>query len=141
MSILDEPHYEIPAAELAAWIEEHGAETYWGVDGDYRLSGRMFLPVPGDEFAADLRRINLPLLVLDPQKNPEVRGQVIGRNDLDALVRREGDGITFPEERPIWADDRYFEMRWKDKDWDFILSEDLDATDFWRRDALEAEQE
>jgi len=111
MSILEEHHYEIPAAELAAWIEQQGADAYWEVDGDYRISGRMPLPAPGDVFAAEVRRINLPLLVVDPNKNPEARGQVIGRKDLDALVRREGDGIPFPGERPIWADNRYFEMR------------------------------
>ena len=58
MGIPDEPYYTVPAGELAAWIEQQGDDTWWNVDGDSILTGILSFPSPGDELAAELRRIN-----------------------------------------------------------------------------------
>ena len=64
MSIRDEPFYTLPAGELAAWIEQQGGDTWWNVDGDSILTGKLSLPSPGDELAEEIRRINRLLLLL-----------------------------------------------------------------------------
>jgi hypothetical protein len=44
MAIPDEPYFRLPARELAAWIEQQGADTWWNVDGDSILTGRLSFP-------------------------------------------------------------------------------------------------
>lgn len=135
MSIQDEPHYELPSAELAAWIEQQGTDRWWGVHGDWLLTGRMIFPCPGDELAEELRRINRPLLMLDKNQNPDARGQLVGRQDLDALVSRSGDDVAFKGPRPAWADGRLMYLCWKDRLEEWMLVEDLEGTELARRDA------
>ncbi len=86
MGIRDEPYYTVPAGELAAWIEQQGDDTWWNVDGDSILTGILSFPSPGDELAEELRRISRLLLVQDPQKRREARGQEVNRTALDGLV-------------------------------------------------------
>jgi hypothetical protein len=140
MSIRDEPHYELPAAELAAWIEQQGADQWWTVDGDWVLPGRMAFPCPGDELAAELRRINRPLLIADNDKNPAAQGQPITRAKLDALACRFGRPTPAGARRPPWADDGVFLLRWKDRQEEWLLVDDEFATEGYQRDLLEQEK-
>src|SRR5262249_30037535 len=57
------PHYELPSAELAAWLEERGPDRWWNVDGDPLLTGRLTFPCPARHLAAALRSIPRPLLI------------------------------------------------------------------------------
>jgi hypothetical protein len=134
MSLTNEPHFEIPSAELATWIEQQGADRWWNVDGDPLLTGRLSIPCPGDELAEELRRINRVLLVGDPKERPDSRGQRIGSAELDALAVRQGDDIPFPGARPPWADNRVFVLCWKGCDEDWLLIEDLETTESTRAD-------
>src|SRR5436853_35156 len=45
MSVRDLPHYTLPAATLADWIESQ-PEPWWSVDGDHRLTGKANLSSP-----------------------------------------------------------------------------------------------
>ena len=115
----------------------------WRINGNGRLTGtgRIFSPCTGDELAAELRRVNRPLLVRDQSDNPLARGQLLDRTRLDELARRRedlfptSDGRKFP-----WSDNRWFLVSWDDLDFEWMLVEDLETTEYERLDAL-AEQE
>ena len=141
MSIRDEPHFTITAADLATWIEQQGADRWWTVDGDPLLTGRIPYPAPGDEVAEDLRKINRVLLVRDKHERADSRGQRIGPSDLDGLVRRLGDDFPPGLERPLWCEDRILNCCWEGKDIDGDLIEDLETTERERRNLLAEEKE
>jgi len=141
MSIREEPHFKITAADLAAWIEQQGADRWWSVDGDPLLTGRIFVPAPGDELAEDLRKINRVLLVWDKHQRPDSRGQRIGPSDLDGLVNRLGDDIPPGPDRPLWCDNRILNFCWEGKDIDWDLIEDLETTERIRRVLAEEAKE
>jgi hypothetical protein len=142
MSLRDEPHYQIASSELADWLESQGPDIWWSVDGDPILTGRMSLPAPADELAAELRRINRLLLVLDPSKSPASRGQEITAQELDKLATRPGDEIPMPGPgpRPAWMDDREFYMAWADRGDEWMLVEDRETTEEERREAARLAQ-
>ena len=134
MGIREVPHYELPAAELAAWIEKQGPDHWWNVDGDSVLTGRIPFPSPGDELAEELRRLNKNLLIQDRQKSPDAKGQPIGCADLDVLADRLGNNIPFEGEKPTWVDDRFFLLCWKDSNEEWLLVEDQETTEETRED-------
>ncbi len=127
MSIQDKPHYELPASALATWIEQQGADRWWSVDGDPLLTGLISFPCPGDELAAELRRIDRPLLVFDRTRNPAAKGQVIDAGKLDELVDRLGDDST--------TANRLLYLSWKHSDEDWLLVEDRETTESTREEA------
>ena len=138
MSIRDEPHYEIHSTELAAWIDEQGADRVWLIPDEPLHSIFLMPPCYGDELAAEFRQLNRTLLVLDPTKDPTARGQTIDRTRLDTLVRRYSSRILdLPFERPILANNRYFDFCWKGSDIEWRLVEDIEATENDRLNALE----
>ena len=139
MAIRDQPHYEIPAGEFAAWLERHG-DRWWSVDGDPVLTGRLTFPCPGDELAAELRRIGRPVLALDRRTPPQAKGEVAGAEVLDALAADLGESIHVIDggEKPGWASDRLWDLCWKGSGTDWILTEDTEATEAARRDAARA---
>ena len=137
MSIQDEPHYEIPAEELAIWLERQG-DSWWFVDGDPILAVRVSMPCPGEEIAVILRRLKRPLLVLDTSIHPQGKGEVIDNTQLDRLMVRWGDGMTWPPgQRPLSADNRFLYFSWKGSDDEWMLREDLETTESERADAAE----
>jgi hypothetical protein len=127
MSIQDESHYELPASALANWIERQGADRWWSVDGEPLLTGLIPFPCPGDELAAELRRIDRPLLVFDRSRNPKAMGQVIGEGKVDELVDRLGDDVT--------TSNRLLYLSWKGSDEDRLLVEDRETTESAREEA------
>lgn len=133
MSIREQPHYELPSSELAAWVEQQGPTIWWAVDGDPYLSSRVSTPCRGDELAAVLRRVNRPMLVA--ARDSSATGQPITRHDLDGVVDRIGNSIhpinpALP--KPKWADDRCFWMCWKGETAEWLLTEDSEATRAFR---------
>ncbi len=115
MAIQNEPHYEITAAELAAWLERQGPNSWWSIDGDPLLMGRVSLPCAAKELAKAIRQIGEPLLVLD--KNSLGDGRTITADELDRLA--EVDEST----------NRVFALCWKRRaprpEW--LLVEDQEA--------------
>lgn len=47
---------DVDADAFAAWLEAQGGDRLWTVDGDVGLAGRLILPCPGPDLAAELRR-------------------------------------------------------------------------------------
>jgi hypothetical protein len=84
MGTQDEPHFEIPASELAAWLERQGRDSWWSVDGDPLLMGRVRLPCAAEDLARAIREIGEPLLVLDKYKLGD--GRLIFRVNGDGLA-------------------------------------------------------
>lgn len=129
MSIEDAPYFEIPASELAAWIEDQGQDHWWTVDGDPELSGRISFPCPGDELAAELRRIGKPLLVADQTQQESEHGKVLGRHDLDRLAGRLGNNLQIKGSSPTWVNDRLFFLSWKGSPTEWLLIEDEETSE------------
>lgn len=140
MSIQDQPHYELPSAELAAWIEQQDVDQWWNVDGDPLLTGRLSFPCPGDELADELRRIKRPLLVLDRSQNPHAHGQVIDSSGLDALVGHLGDNVQIKGESPVWLRDRLLYLSWKGSPEEWLLIEDEETSESSRADSQAARE-
>ncbi len=124
------PHYEVPAAELAAWLEQHGPEQWWNVDGDPLLTGRLSFPCPAKTLAAQMRKIGRPLLLQAKKDDTEAKGQVIGRDGLDAVVDRWANNIPLipGEETPPWSEDRILYLCWKGSIHEWLLEEDSETT-------------
>ena len=128
-----EHYFEIPAREVARWLDDQGNDCWWRADGDPLLMGRLNFPCPGSEMAKELRRINKPLLLDD--KNKDAQGQLISAKDLDRLVCQFG---TKPaDETPEEYRDRWFYLCWKDDGQDWVLTEDKTAAEDARLEALE----
>jgi hypothetical protein len=127
--IRSRPHYELPAAELAAWLEAQGNDCWWSVDGDPLLTGRLDFPCPADELAAELRQIGQPLLVQARTEDSEAKGQKIDRNKLDAVAGKIADNLHLRREgqSPAWSDDRLLYLCWKESTIDWLLCEDSEA--------------
>jgi hypothetical protein len=123
------PHYEIPAKELAAWLEEKGNDRWWSVDGDPLLGGMLDFPCPADELAAGLREVDQPLLIQAKKGDAEARGQPIGKEQLDAVAGKLADNVHLIREGdlPPWSSDRQLYMCWKGSTNDWLLSEESEA--------------
>ncbi len=135
MSLRDRPHYEIPAEELAAWIERQG-DQWWSLDNEPILRG-LFIPCTGHAVAAALRRVGKPLLVEDRRKPPVGKGEVIDAHRLDELA-----APYLPDARPDdprWTQDRAFTFTWKGSDTEWLLIEDTLTADSERAEAALAE--
>jgi hypothetical protein len=123
------PHYELPADELAAWLEAQGNDRWWSVDGDPLLTGQLDFPCPADELAAELRQIGLPLLVQARKEDTGAKGQRIDRDKLDAIVGKITDNLHLIREGqlPAWSSDRLLYLCWKGSTNDWLLCEDSEA--------------
>ena len=104
-------HYEILSSELAKWLEERAPDSWWNVDGDPLLTGRLSIPCPTDELAAELRKINRPMLVA-AKDDPGAKGQTIDASKVGALTRYAGN-LNTPGPVASWVNDRLFDLSWK----------------------------
>lgn len=131
------PHYELSAGSLAAWIEAQGADRWWTVDGDPLLTGRLTFPCPGDELAAEFRKINRNLLVQAKKDDTAADGRGIEQEGLDALVGRLGDSIstTGNQPPPPSARDRILYLCWKGASDEWLLAEDSETSKQMAEDA------
>jgi hypothetical protein len=124
------PHYELPPAELAAWLEQEGPDRWWNVDGDPLLTGRMTFPCPARNLAAELRKIARPLLVQAKEDDGTAKGQPINKEKIDAVVDRVGNNIHMIRggEKPPWSEDRILYLCWKGSTDEWLLAEDSETT-------------
>jgi len=125
------PHYEVAATDLAAWLEEQGDATWWNVDGDPLLTGRIFFPCAAGKLAAELRRINRPLLVQAKKEDKNATGQPIGKEHLGKLVSCFADNVVTQDgdDLPAWSNDRLFYLCWKGSIIEWLLTEDGEAAE------------
>jgi hypothetical protein len=112
MSIRDKPHYTLPAATLAQWIEGQ-PDRWWFVDGDPRLTSVVDFPCPGDELAPALRQIGKDLLLYDKTPGSKARGEMVAPGRLDDLV----DTDNRRRQKTLL-------LAWADSDLDWLLIED-----------------
>jgi hypothetical protein len=125
--------------ELAAWLDKQG-DGWWRVDGDPFLAGSgLFLPCPGDELAAFLRRLDRHVLVEDCRPEPQGKGEVIDHTKLDDLTTTFGGQSprSLKGDEPLSLQSRILYFTWKDCSLDWMLIEDLEGTALDRRDAAE----
>ena len=127
-------YYEITSAELAAWLEQQGAERWWNVDGDPLLTGRLAFPCPADELAAQLRSINRPLLVQAKKDDQGAAGQPVGADKLNEVVSRLAEIVpaSAPGRVPPWREDRLLYLCWKGAPYDWLLIEDSETAEQMR---------
>ena len=102
LRIAEGPHYLVQAEHLASWIEDQGEETWWSVDGDPVLNSRVRFPCPPERLTKELRKINRPLLVSDP--NGVGHGEEVFPDDLSRLLEHEDLGV--PVLYMSWQGDR-----------------------------------
>ena len=137
MGIQDGPYYRLSASELAAWIEQQGVDIWWNVDGDSILTSRISFPCPGDELADELRRVHRVLLVQDPRKGAEARGQEVDRTAVDGLVDVLGtDSAIGGGTKPAWSNDRLLYLCWEGSEEEWLLVEDRETTENSRNDLV-----
>lgn len=116
MSRQDEHVYELPADELATWIEQAGDSSWWSVDGDPLLTGIQSVPCPGSQLAEAIRKVGKALLiakddiVLEGSAKPSKTAKL---SDLDAFAKIEknvGDNQKAYQNRKLilkWKDQKY----------------------------------
>src|SRR6266436_4878939 len=96
------PHYELASSELAMWLENQGAKSWWSVDGDPLLTGRLSFPCPAEELAAELRDIGRTLLVQAQPGDSEAKGQSIDSTKFGAVAARWSANIQSSGPLPDW---------------------------------------
>jgi hypothetical protein len=106
------PHYTLPAATLADWIDKQ-PDKWWCVDGDPLLTSIVDFPCPSDELTLAIRRVGKDLLLKDRDPSSEAHGEAISADKLDELA----DAST--EKRR-----RILQLSWKDSGVDWLLMED-----------------
>jgi len=122
------PHYEVPSIELAAWLEGQGKERWWNVDGDPLLTGRLTFPCPAARLAAELKKINRPLLVQARKGDAGAKGQPIDAAKLGDVVSLLAEDVHTTGQAPPWANDRVMYLCWKGSPHEWLLEEDGEAT-------------
>ncbi len=128
-AMLKAPHYEIASTELAKWLDEELPESWWNVDGDPLLTGRLSIPCPTDELTLELRKLDRPLLIL-ARGSQDAHGQVIDST-------RVGELASFAGGRgPRGEDDLYFDLVWKGNSQPWLLIEDLTTAKQYSEDAI-----
>jgi hypothetical protein len=121
------PHYEVPAGELAAWLEGQGRERWWNVDGDPLLTGRLTFPCPADRLAAELKKINRPLLVQAKKDDIGAKGQIINAAKIGETVSLLAENVRSEGVPPPWANDRFLYLCWKGSLHEWLIEEDSEA--------------
>ena len=123
------PRLELSSVELAAWLDKQDPDVWWLVDGDPLLTGNVSFPCPSDVLAAELRRLDQPLLLIPPETAQPGDRRIIS-DDIDELVYTE-EGI----------EERMFRLRWAkfpDRH-EWLLIEDLDSAR-WARGLDDSEE-
>jgi hypothetical protein len=121
------PYYEVPAGELAAWLEGQGKDRWWNVDGDPLLTGRLTFPCPVGHLAAELKKINRPLLVQARKGDAAAKGQVIDAANLGNAVGVLAENLHTTGQAPPSANDRILYLCWKGSLYEWLLEEDSEA--------------
>jgi hypothetical protein len=123
-TIFDGPHYEISSSELASWLEKNAADSWWNVDGDPLLTGRLSFPCPSDELASELRAIGRTLLIQAVHSDTEAKGQSLKADQVSRTVSKFQSNLFTTGRLHGWANDRLFYCCWKDSPHEWLLTED-----------------
>ena len=135
-TISNGPYYEISSSELAIWLETEAAGSWWNVDGDPLLTGRLSIPCPADELANELRSIGRPILIQAIRGDTEAMGQQLKADQVSRTVTRFQANLQTKGPLPKWANDRLFYCCWKDSPHEWLLIEDSVTATQAEADAL-----
>jgi len=116
MDVKDWPRSVISSEALADWLEQQH-DSWWMVDGDPTLTGRVDFPCPSDELADAIRQEKRALHVANRDANPGAEDYALKGQDLDHLADTEN-----PHRH------RTFLFRWDGDTIDWLLSEDEPIT-------------
>ncbi len=99
------------------------------MDGDPLLTGRVTFPCPVDELAAELRKINRPLLVQAKRDDSRATGQPVGADKLNEVVSRLAENVHSlgEDQMPSWGGDRLLYLCWKGTPYEWLLTEDSET--------------
>jgi hypothetical protein len=134
-SIQAGPHYEVQSSDLASWLEEQAASSWWNVDGDPLLTGQIPFPCPTDELVSELRNLDRSLLIQARKGDLEAKGQPIDVRQIDKLVDQFATNVHSNEKLPPWTSDRFFYLCWKGSPLEWMLAEDSVTAQQYREEA------
>jgi hypothetical protein len=133
-SILQSKHYELSSTELAQWLEVQGG--WWNVDGDPLLTGRLTFPCPADELAAELHRLNRPLLVQANDNGFAPDGcSGLTAKDLGKVAVRYTGNLCGPGPLSDSVNDQQLYLCWKGSPHEWLLIEDSATAKQFQDDA------
>jgi hypothetical protein len=82
--------YQVSSRDLAEWLRQQDDESWWSVDGDPLLMGRVSFPCSADDLAEALCKINKPLWVFDWSNEPRFLTDTVSSQQLDQLALQAG---------------------------------------------------
>jgi hypothetical protein len=112
MSVKEKPHFTLPAATLATWLEDQ-PDRWWSVDGDPRLTSIVDFPCPSDELARAIRKTGKNLLLHDKNAASVAHGEPVAADRLDELA-----DVNNRRHQKTYL------LSWADSDVDWLLIED-----------------
>lgn len=116
MSTVERNRFLISTAEVAAWLRNYGAESWWTVDGDSILGGLLSFPCPADKLAKVLSARPGSLLFCDKDQPASSPGYQIDATELNLHVNSDTAG------------ERVLEFAWpKTPQADWLLIEDKET--------------
>lgn len=65
LEVHEQPHYRLPAIELAKWLNEQG-DQMWTIDGERGFMSKMLFPAAARDVANLIGKEDRYLLVVDP---------------------------------------------------------------------------
>ncbi len=107
-------HYIIKPSDFAKWLDRE-PDTWWMVDGDPRLTGKLDFPCPSGELSEELRRCQRDLVIypIKPISAPaQSAGLAIKWQHLDEVLERDN-----PQKR------RTVLLSWSDREEEWLLVE------------------
>jgi hypothetical protein len=119
--------FVISTREVADWLDSQPG-TWWFIDGDFSLLGKVHFPCPNDELAGVLRQVDKNLIIATDKTVEIADGQRISRHELPLLA----DTQNRYQSRDFFAS-------WEGDDNVWILSEDTVAAETFSDDAMEEE--
>ncbi len=119
--------FVISSQDLAQWLDSQPG-TWWFIDGDFSLLGKVHFPCPNDELANVLHQMEKNLIIATERTVGIEDGRRITGQDLPLLA----DTQNRYQSRDFFAS-------WEGDDKVWILSEDTVAAETFSDDAREGE--
>jgi hypothetical protein len=117
--------FVISSREVANWLDSQPG-TWWVIDGDFSLIGKVDFPCPNDELAEALRELDKNIIIYTNKTVDLQEGRQISARELPLLA----DTQNRYQNRDYFAS-------WEGSDNEWILTEDKDSAEAFAEDAME----
>jgi hypothetical protein len=117
--------FVISSREVAQWLDSQPG-TWWLIDGDYTLIGKVHFPCPNDELAEALRKFDKNMMIYTDKTVDLEEGQQLSAHELPLLADTQNR-----------YQNRDFFASWEGSNNEWILSEDKMAAEAFSDDAME----